>query len=474
MPIDVPVGSLVEERARRGDGRREPRRLHVGRRHRARRVEREDDRRLVARHVRTTCGPRDADDQRRASATSARANGSSPRHAARRGTRFGDERGCPERGRLALAPTLADEQERRRAAGSPRRPSSAWAPEAHRRLRLTKPRGRGASRRRSRARRGRRPRCGEVARHLLPLLVRRGPAKRFRRPASLVSTRSRAPVSGSTSQTSPRRRAPPRADRGSRRRARRAGRRGRGAAGASRAGRGSRRRRRRAPAAARRAASARERGASSAREPPDPFSPFVAEREQEPDEAGSTLRRRQGSASRRRSDEADAVPAHAGGVTERERHAHRDVGLAAIGRPEPHRRRLVEHDPRDEHALGELHADVRLRVRAVTFQSIRRTSSPGSYGLTCASSLPRPSSAERWSPASRPSTRRADRELERPEQRLRHRPRAGPLRRRDDTERRGALSSRGDRPPELERRQRDRRDTASSTSSAVRCSASAR
>ena len=34
-------------------------------------------------------------------------------------------------------------------------------------------------------------------------------------------------------------------------------------------------------------------------------------------------------------------------------------------------------------------------VRAVTFQSIRRTSSPGTYGRTCASSLPRPSSRER-------------------------------------------------------------------------------
>ncbi len=46
-------------------------------------------------------------------------------------------------------------------------------------------------------------------------------------------------------------------------------------------------------------------------------------------------------------------------------------------------------------------------VRAVTFQSISRTSSPGTYGRTCASSVPRPSSAERWSPASSPSTRRA-------------------------------------------------------------------
>ena len=34
-------------------------------------------------------------------------------------------------------------------------------------------------------------------------------------------------------------------------------------------------------------------------------------------------------------------------------------------------------------------------VRAVTFQSIRRTSSPGSYGRTWKSSLPTPANAER-------------------------------------------------------------------------------
>jgi hypothetical protein len=35
------------------------------------------------------------------------------------------------------------------------------------------------------------------------------------------------------------------------------------------------------------------------------------------------------------------------------------------------------------------------RVRAVTFQSIRRTSSPGWYGRIWASSVPMPSAAER-------------------------------------------------------------------------------
>ena len=33
----------------------------------------------------------------------------------------------------------------------------------------------------------------------------------------------------------------------------------------------------------------------------------------------------------------------------------RHIGLAAIGRPEPHRERAVEHDPADEHALGEFY-----------------------------------------------------------------------------------------------------------------------
>ena len=43
-------------------------------------------------------------------------------------------------------------------------------------------------------------------------------------------------------------------------------------------------------------------------------------------------------------------------------------------------------------------------VRAVTFQSIRRTSSPGAYGRIIASSEPVPRRLERKSPASSPST----------------------------------------------------------------------
>ena len=43
-----------------------------------------------------------------------------------------------------------------------------------------------------------------------------------------------------------------------------------------------------------------------------------------------------------------------------DRHPFGDVGLAAIRRPELHRGRDVEHEPGDEHALGERDANVRL------------------------------------------------------------------------------------------------------------------
>ena len=47
-------------------------------------------------------------------------------------------------------------------------------------------------------------------------------------------------------------------------------------------------------------------------------------------------------------------------VPDRDRDALRDVRLAPVARAERHRRRRVDHEPRDEHALGELDADVRL------------------------------------------------------------------------------------------------------------------
>ena len=59
-------------------------------------------------------------------------------------------------------------------------------------------------------------------------------------------------------------------------------------------------------------------------------------------------------------DRAEPVAAARRRVADRDRDAFRDVGLPAVGRAERHRRRRVEHEPRHEHALGELDAHVRL------------------------------------------------------------------------------------------------------------------
>ena len=97
------------------------------------------------------------------------------------------------------------------------------------------------------------------------------------------------------------------------------------------------------------------------------------------------------------------------------------------------------------------------RVRAVTFQSISRTSSPGTYGRICASSVPRPSSGERWSPASRPSTRRPIVSSSARSSGSGIGP--GPGRSGVSTTPNALQAgSRGDRSPELERRRRDGRE----------------
>jgi hypothetical protein len=46
-------------------------------------------------------------------------------------------------------------------------------------------------------------------------------------------------------------------------------------------------------------------------------------------------------------------------VTDRERHALRHVGLSAVSRPEDHRGRDVEHDPRRQRTLGDVDPHVR-------------------------------------------------------------------------------------------------------------------
>ena len=94
-------------------------------------------------------------------------------------------------------------------------------------------------------------------------------------------------------------------------------------------------------------------------------------------------------------------------VSDRQRDAERHVRLAPLGGAERHRRGGVEHDQVTSTRSARWTRTCGSLVRAVTFQSISLTSSPGTYGRTCASSVPRPSSADRWSPASSPSTRRA-------------------------------------------------------------------
>ncbi len=80
---------------------------------------------------------------------------------------------------------------------------------------------------------------------------------------------------------------------------------------------------------------------------------------QEAEETVATLRRRNGSgvgfAER---DDAEPVAAPRCDVADGERDPFGDIGLPALGGAELHRRRRVEDEPRDEHALGELDAHV--------------------------------------------------------------------------------------------------------------------
>ena len=126
---------------------------------------------------------------------------------------------------------------------------------------------------------------------------------------------------------------------------------------ASRAGRGSPRRPPRAT---------RWRATSSASSSASPSEPVPAggrsrRTSQRVEQRAPALPRRLDA--RRRSPKAiDAEPVAAPrrGVADRDRDALGDVGLAPVAGAERHRRRRVEHEPGDEHALGELDADVRL------------------------------------------------------------------------------------------------------------------
>ena len=154
-----------------------------------------------------------------------------------------------------------------------------------------------------------------------------------------------------------RRRAPARADRGSRPQASGAVRRRGAAAGASRSGRGSPRRSRRASAGPASPSTSVERVAERA--------VARAARSRSAASVSSSPRRpwrgvRHGGSSRPEGDEPEPVAAPGRRMADRERDALGDVGFPPLGGPERHRRRGVVDEPGDEHALGELDADVRL------------------------------------------------------------------------------------------------------------------
>ena len=86
---------------------------------------------------------------------------------------------------------------------------------------------------------------------------------------------------------------------------------------------------------------------------------LVAKRGEQPDEADAALAHGQhGRIRPAEGERAEAVPAAGGEVADGDRHALGDVRLPAVGGPEAHRRRRVEHEPGDEHALGLVDADV--------------------------------------------------------------------------------------------------------------------
>src|SRR6185436_314909 len=88
---------------------------------------------------------------------------------------------------------------------------------------------------------------------------------------------------------------------------------------------------------------------------------LLAELAEETDQAEPSLaNRRRPSFTVAEGHDAEPVAPPRRNVAERERDALRDVGLPPLGCAELHRRRRVEDEPRDEHALGLLDAHVRL------------------------------------------------------------------------------------------------------------------
>ena len=134
-------------------------------------------------------------------------------------------------------------------------------------------------------------------------------------------------------------------------------------------------------------------------------------------------------------DGAETVAAPAREVADGDRDALGDVGLAPLGRAELHRGRRVEDEPRDEHALGEMDANVRLagsggHVPLDRADVVARKvgADLGELGPLAEEARPVVAGQQAVDPA-------PDRDVERTEEGVRDRPGAGPVGRRSPRER---------------------------------------
>ena len=422
----------------------------------------------------TMCGPRDADDeQRQRDERERRRHVAPPSRATRRrgsgrepGSRTAPPRGGAGARRAIVEP---DEQRDRGETDERERPDEGHrAPPAHEDREVAQPVAVGRERDVGDA--GRR----ELARHRRALGGRRGGEPLAEARSSSCRPGAAGRSRGRRARASRPARGPARAGRAPRSRRPRAGRRGGGAVAASRAGRGSRRRSRRAlaggprprPAGAPRRARRprRRRGrrlvrrASASSRPTRPARPWVgaSTRSDAPKPTRPTRFPRTDAACPTASATPSATSA-----------------LRRVGGAERHRRRRVEDDPRDEHALGEVDADVRLRrprgdVPVDLAHVVPRHVRAHLRQLGAAAEQGRPVVA-----GEQPVDAPGDRQLERLEQRVGHGPGPGSVRGRLGAERTQDADHAAAGLPSSSRGCGTAAITASSTSSADRSSASA-
>ena len=137
-------------------------------------------------------------------------------------------------------------------------------------------------------------------------------------------------------------------------------------------------------------------------------------------------RRSRRSAAPAERDDPEPVAALRGEMADRERDALGDIGLAPIGASRTSSMATRRAGASAVSARsGTWTRTCGTVIRAVTFQSIRRTSSPGSYGRTWASSVPPPGRGP-GTPGEQAADPPPDRHVERAEERLRRRAGAGP------------------------------------------------